>query len=124
VPETQCESITKEFLLQNSTALTVTVTIGASAFNLPPGWDYSVTPTETVLGPYESITVTVVITPPCDLIAQGLLPPLAALDSGSTSSPAKIQVEGYDQDGKLVGGIELQLVAAVQKLIYLPVVRR
>ncbi len=124
VPETQCESFIKEFLLQNSTPQTVTVTIGAGAINLPPGWDYSVTPTETVLGPFESITVTVVITPPCDLIAQGLLQPLVALDSDNTSSPAKIQVEGYNQNGELIGGIELQLVAAAQQRVYLPLVMR
>jgi hypothetical protein len=120
VPENQCEPFIKEFLLQNSTSLEVTVTIGSNAINLPPGWTYSVDPEEVVLGPYESITVTVVITPPCDLLAKGLMSPWAGLDA---NSPTKIQVEGYDQAGKFVGGIEMQLIAATQR-VYLPSVMR
>ena len=121
VPETQCESFVKEFLLQNPTPLVVTVTMGASAISLPPGWTYSIDPDEYVFGPYESITVTVVITPPCDLLAFGLISPFAGLDA---NNPPKIQVEGYDQDGELIGGVEMQLIAVTQQTVYLPLVMR
>jgi hypothetical protein len=120
VPGNGCEPFIKEFLLQNSTQLVITVTIGANAINLPPGWTYSVDPEEVVLGPYGSITVTVVITPPCDLLAKGLMSPLAGLD---VNSPTKIQVEGYNQNGEFVGGVEMQLIAAPQR-VYLPFVVR
>jgi hypothetical protein len=117
-----CQPFTKEFLLQNSTPLTVTVTIGASAINLPPGWTYSTNITETTLGPFQSITVTVTITPPCGLAAQGWLTPQGTLVTGGASGPATIDVEGY-VDGQLLGGIEIQLEAAPPK-IYLPLVLR
>jgi hypothetical protein len=120
VPGNQCEPFIKEFLLQNSTPLVITVTIGSNAINLPPGWTYSADPDEVVLGPFESITVTLVITPPCDLLANGLVAPFGGLDA---DNPTKIQVEGYDQDGELVGGVELQLLAAPPR-VYLPVVMR
>jgi hypothetical protein len=64
-----CQPFTKEFWLYNDTPLAVTVTIGASAINLPAGWTYSTVPTETVLGGHHGITVTVTITPPCGLAA-------------------------------------------------------
>jgi hypothetical protein len=121
VPETPCEPFVKDFWLQNATPYSVTVTIGASAINLPPGWSYSATPTQTVLAPYTGITVTVVVTPPCDLIAQVILPPLGSLDTSGDGSSPKIQVEGYDQDGELIGGVELQLVPAMTR-IYMPLV--
>ena len=119
-----CEPFSKDFLLQNSTPLTVTVSIGASAINLPPGWTYSTSITETTLGPFQSITVTVTITPPCGLAAQGLLTPLGALtlDTGGASGPPTIDVEGYI-NGELVGGVEIQLEAdPFPYKLYLPVV--
>lgn len=119
IPETDCEPIRKEFLLQNSTSLPVTVTIGSSAINLPAGWDYTVHPTMAVLEPYQSITVTLVITPPCSLMAQPGVP--GALDP---ANPAKVQVEGYDQAGALVGGIQVELVAGLPYTIKLPIVMR
>ena len=122
VLETQCETIIKEFLLTNPTSLTVTVSLGSNVIDLPPGWDYSVTPDEVVLSPYESITATVVITPPCELNSQGLLQPFVLLDSAGTNNRAKIQVEGYDQNGTLVGGVELQLVTIEKQSIFLPIV--
>ena len=116
----QCEPFIKEFLLQNSTPQVVTVTIGSNAINLPPGWTYSADPDEAVLGPFESITVTLVITPPCDLLANGLVSSFAGLDA---DSPTKIQVEGYDQNGEFVGGVEMQLITAPSR-VYLPAVMR
>lgn len=117
-----CEPFALEFWLYNSTPLVVTATLGAKAFNLPPGWEFSIDPEDVVLGPYEGITVTVTITPFCDLAGKGALPLQAAQDDGS--SPVKIQVEGYDQTGDLIGGVELQLVAATQNQIYLPLITR
>jgi len=121
VPETQCESFEQEFWLQNSTSSVVTVTIGVNAFNLPPGWTYSADPEEVVLMPYEGVTVTLTITPPCNLIAEGLLPYRTAFDIGDQT---KIQVEGYDQTGELIGGIEIQLISVAQKRVYLPLIKR
>jgi hypothetical protein len=121
VPENPCEPFIKEFWLQNATSQTVTVTIGSNAINLPPGWTYSVDPEEVILGPYEGITVTLVITPPCGLLAQGVISSFAGLDA---DSPIKLRVEGYDQNGELVGGVEMQLIAATQQRIYLPSILR
>jgi hypothetical protein len=119
VPGNQCEPIVKEFLLYNPTPLVITVTIGTSTINLPPGWTYSVDPDEVILQPFEGVTVTLTITPPCDLSAEGFSPFIAGLGS---SNPAKIQVEGYDQDGDFVGGVEIQLIG--QPYIYLPLLMR
>jgi hypothetical protein len=119
VPEMQCESFIKEFWLQNSTPITVTVTLGENAINLPPGWTYSITPTETILAPYAGITATVTITPPCELNTPGWIS--GRMEDWNLSSP-KLQVEGYDQNGILIGGIELQMTPVVQQPIYLPFV--
>ena len=122
VPGTTCTPFSKEFWLQNSTALTVTVSIGVGTINLPPGWSYSADPTEAILAPYEGITVTVTITPPCAQSDTGALIPLAP--AADLSVPAQLQVEGYDQDGVLVGGVELQLVAAQTRRVFMPLVYR
>jgi hypothetical protein len=121
VPKVPCESFVRDFWLQNATSLTVTVTLGESAINLPAGWEYTVNPTETILAPYEGITVTLVITPPCELGSPAWFTGLNV--DGNLSTP-KLQVEGYDQNGELVGGVELQLVGIVQQPIFLPLVSR
>ena len=121
-PFKPCEPFTKEFWLENSTPFTVTVTIGTSAINLPEGWTYSTVPTETVLGGYHGITVTVTITPPCQIAAQALLSPLAMMDTGGASGPPTIDVEGYDEKGELMGGIQIQLESITEYKIYLPIV--
>jgi hypothetical protein len=114
----------KDFWLQNSTPLTVTVSIGSNAINLPAGWTYSTNITQTVLGPNQGLTVTLTITPPCGLAKQAWLTPQGTLDTGGASGPATIDVEGY-VDGELIGGIEVQLEAAPPEwLIYLPIVRK
>ncbi len=119
-----CLPFNKDFWLQNSTPLTVTVSIGANAINLPAGWTYSTNITQTVLGPNQGITVTLTITPPCGLTSQAWLTPQGTLDTGGASGPATIDVEGY-VDGELIGGIEVQLEAAPPEwLIYLPIVRK
>jgi hypothetical protein len=121
LPEVPCEPFIKDFLLQNTSSEIITVTIGASSLNLPPGWTYSVDPAEVVLASYEGITVTVTITPLCELsTSEGMF---ALVDEGKLS-PAKLRVEGYDQDRVLVGGVEIQLISAVQHPIYLPIVLR
>jgi hypothetical protein len=119
VPETLCEPIIKEFWLQNPTAETVTVTIGANAINLPPGWTYTVDPAEATLAPYEGITVTVTITPLCELSTFWGISGL--IEAGNLSHP-EVQVEGYDQGGELIGGVEIQLISAVRQPFYLPLV--
>jgi len=119
-----CQPFTKDFLLQNSTPQTVTVSIGSSAINLPPGWAYSTNITQTTLGPFQAITVTVTITPPCGLPARAWLTPQGTLDTGGASGPATIDVEGY-VDGELLGGVEIQLDAAsFQWKTYLPIVMK
>jgi len=121
-PFKPCEPFTKDFWLQNSTPLTITVSIGASAINLPAGWTYSIAPTQTVLGPYQGITVTVTITPPCGLAALSLLSPVAMMDTGGASGPPTLDVEGYDDSGNLLGGIEIQLEGPLLNMVYLPIV--
>lgn len=119
-----CAPFNKDFWLQNSTPLTVTVSIGANAINLPAGWTYSTNITQTVLGPYQGITVTLTITPPCGLSKQAWLTPQGALDTGGASGPATIDVEGY-VDGELLGGIQVQLEAAPPEWkVYLPLVMK
>jgi len=119
-----CVPFTKDFWLQNSTPLTVTVSIGSNAINLPAGWTWTTNITETVLNPYQGITVTLTITPPCGLSAQAWLTPQGTLDTGGASGPATIDVEGY-VDGELIGGIEVQLEAAAPEWkVYLPIVRK
>jgi hypothetical protein len=119
-----CVPFNKDFWLQNSTPLTVTVTIGSNAINLPAGWTYSTNITETVLGAYQGITVTLTITPPCGLAKQAWLTPQGMLDTGGASGPATIDVEGY-VDGELLGGIQVQLeTASPEWKVYLPIVRR
>jgi hypothetical protein len=120
VPEAECDPIIIDFYLYNSTPMVVTVTIGTTGINLPPGWTYSADPDEVVLDPFTGITITLTITPPCNLLAEGLAPVLAGLDY---ENPPKIQVEGYNQEGKLIGGIEVNLVATLQHL-FLPIVSR
>ena len=119
-----CLPFNKDFWLQNSTPLTVTVSIGANAINLPAGWTYTTNITQTVLGPYQGITVTLTITPPCNLAKQTWLTPQGTLNTGGASGPATIDVEGY-VDGVLLGGIEVQIEAAPPEWkIFLPMVRR
>ena len=118
-----CEPFTKEFLLQNPLQMTITVTLGASAINLPPGWTYSTNITETTLGPGQSVTVTVTITPPCSL---GLSPASleAMLYTGGASGPTEINIEGYTNGQMIVdgAGIQIQFDPIVERKTYLPLV--
>lgn len=118
-PYQPCDPLTKDFWLQNSTGTAVTVTLGTSAINLPSGWTYSTSITETVLGPYQGITVTVTMTPPCNMGA-GLVGVLTAAGGGA-SDPPMINVEGY-VNGQMLGGIQIEL--AEPRRTYLPVVMR
>jgi hypothetical protein len=117
-----CVPFNQDFWLQNSTPLTVTVSIGANAINLPPGWTYTTNITQTTLGPQQGITVTLTITPPCNVAKQTWLTAQGTLNTGGASGPATIDVEGY-VDGELLGGIEVQLEVAVPEwMIFLPVI--
>ncbi len=118
-----CVPFSKDFWLENSTPLTVTVSIGSNAINLPAGWTWSTNITETVLNPYQGITVTLTITPPCGLAAQSRLTPQGTVDVGGASGPATIGVEGY-VDGEMIGGIEVQIEAQTEWKLYLPIVRK
>lgn len=73
-----------------------------------------------ILGPYQSLTVTLTITPPCPLSASALN---AALAINSSGGPPEINVEGY-VDGELLGGIQVQLAGAPTYPLYLPLVLR
>ena len=117
-----CQPFTQDFRLQNSTPSVVTVSIGASAINLPAGWTYSTNITETVMAPFSFITVTVTITPPCGLTAMSPTSPLAMLNVGGASGPPTIDVEGYDESGNLLGGIQVQLEGTLEYKLYLPLV--
>jgi len=123
-PANSCEPIVRDFWLYNSTGLPVTVTLGSSAINLPPGWDYSTNITETLLGPYRGITVTLTITPPCGLASLDWLTSQGASDA-SESRVAEVNVEGYI-DGELMpesGGIQVQIeIGPSEHKIYLPLV--
>ena len=112
----QCQVITTTFVLQNPSDFTVTVDLGYVIVNLPPGWTFTVSPTQVTLGPGESTVITVVITPLCPLSP-------AAKAANATSGPLKLQVEGYDQEGSLIGGVEIQ-VYTDQSILYLPVISR
>ena len=122
-----CLPFNKDFRLENSTPLTVTVDIGANAINLPAGWTYTTNFTQTVLGPYEGITVTLTITPPCGISKGAWLTPQGTLDTGGASGPVTINVEGY-VDGELLGGIQVQLEAAIpappEWKIFLPILMK
>jgi hypothetical protein len=118
-----CEPFTKDFRLENSTDVAITVTIGASAINLPQGWTYSTNVTETVMEPHTFITVTITITPPCGLAAMSPLSALATMGTGGASGPPTIDVEGYNKlSGDLLGGVEVQLEGPLLNMIYLPIV--
>ena len=120
-PFRPCQPFTRDFRLENPTSLAVTVTLGSNAINLPAGWTYSTNITETVLGPYQGITVTLTITPPCTTGAAATM--LAPLDTGGASGPPTIDVEGY-VDGQLLGGIQVQLELMEPAKVYLPLVMR
>jgi hypothetical protein len=122
-PRTGCVPIHKEFPLKNTTSHPVTVTIGSSAVNLPVGWSYTVNPSSVVLQPGQVITVTLVITPPCSLNAGGVALP-GMPDALNPPVFARVQVEGYDQTGTLVGGVEEQLVIGLPYRFRLPIIRR
>jgi hypothetical protein len=118
----QCQSFTKQFLVQNPTPLQVTVTLGANAINLPPGWTYTVSPTEVILDAFQSVIITLTITPPCPTGSQPMSM-AAMLITGGASGPPEINVEAY-VDGQRVadgGGIQIRLEAYY---IYLPILRR
>ncbi len=46
------------------------------------------------------------------------------LAGSEVNNPIKLQVEGYNQDGQLVGGVEMQLLIVPPERIYLPAVMR
>ncbi len=117
-----CGQLIKTFTISNSTSLTVTVSIGTSAFNLPSGWTYVVDPTNIELGPYESAQVIVTITIPCptNALAMSLLQTVHSLQEMVGGIPT-LNVEGY-ANGELIGGVQFQFSGEVElPKIYLPI---
>ena len=107
------------FTVQNYSDLTATIEIGLITFDVPADWEVTVVPSGTLeLGPYSEGVITVTVKIPCSLALQEVY----ALQEETGGVPT-IDVEAY-KNGKLVGGIELQLPEAAQDdfTIYLPVV--
>jgi hypothetical protein len=118
-----CGQLIKTFTVSNSTPLTVTVSIGTSAINLPPGWTYVVDPTNIKLGPYESAQVIVTITIPCptNAMSVSLLQAVQALQETAGGIPT-LNVEGI-ANGQLIGGVQFQFSGeVVLPKIYLPII--
>jgi hypothetical protein len=113
--------------LYNDTPFTVTVEVGMIGFNLPPGWTYTVDPTQIELGPYGHAVITVTVTMPCLRTSEAwqLHTGIAAIQQEAGSTPI-LDVEGYIQ-GELVGGVEYRFPFALQPPggpIYLPLIQR
>ncbi len=121
-----CQPFTRDFVVHNPLPMVITLTLAASTVNLPAGWTYSTSITETVLQPNQSITVTLTVTPPCSL-ELSLLSPAMMLDTGGASGPIEINIEGYANDKMLIDGAGIQLQLEPPMLdnkIYLPLVLR
>jgi hypothetical protein len=111
------------FTVRNDSPFTVTVEIGLVSFNVPADWTVTTDPTDTLeILPFEEGTVTVTVEIPCPISAQQALAvqQVRALQAAAGSVPT-IDVEGY-VEGKLVGGIEIQLPPETVWQVYLPVV--
>lgn len=112
-------TITYPFTYCNPLPITTTVSLAIVTAGLPADWTVTLDPTSATLGPFECISGVMTITQPA-LWAMGAqaLAEAAALN-------ATVDIEGYTQDGNLVGGIELQLGPPTEgKYIYLPLVLR
>jgi hypothetical protein len=123
---TVCGEKIYSFTLQNSTPLTVTVSLGVGAFNLPPGWTYIVNPPGPIeLGPFESIPIQLIVFVPCPppLAGGAALRQVETVEQETGGWPT-INVEGI-ADGELLGGIQVQFSPEVElNTLYLPVVRK
>ncbi len=113
------------FTVYNDTSLTVTVDIGLITFNVPEDWTVTTVPTGTQqIGPFSELVIEVRVLIPCPstLQAMAAVQEIRTLQEGAGGTPT-INVEAY-KNGKIVGGIELQLPEAAQDefTIYLPVV--
>ena len=122
-----CGTSTYTASLSNATPFTVTIDVGAISFNLPPGWTYTVSPTQVILGPYGYTVITVTINIPCLRTSEAwqLQRRIAAIQQESSSMPI-LDVEGYI-DGELVGGVEFRFPSAWQppgRVLYLPLIQR
>jgi hypothetical protein len=122
-----CGTSVYTFTLANPTPYTATITIGYLDFNLPPGWTYTVSPTEVELGPNEQTVITVTIQIPCLHTHQAWQRQnrIAALQKEANAVPI-LDIEGYIQ-GELVGGVEYRFPSALQPLglpLYLPLIQR
>jgi len=121
-----CDSSVYTFTLSNPLPFTVTVEIGTMGFNLPPGWTYTVDPTQVELGPGEQVVITVTITIPCLSTSEAWQQQrqIATLQQEASGVPV-LDVEGYIQ-GELVGGVEYRFPSALGPpgvRLYLPLIQ-
>ncbi len=113
------------FTVYNDSPDVVTVDIGLLTFNVPPDWQVTTVPSSTVtIGPHSEAVIRVIVEIPCQnrLTAMAARQEIFALQEEAGSVPT-IDVEAYT-DGELIGGIELQFPAPVERLVYLPVILR
>lgn len=124
-PPSDCNPIVKEFWVDNPYPVPITVEFGVSSYNLPPGWTYSIVPTQTVLAPNDGITVTMIITPPCDLLGFPVYPANWNAENGGDKIAGTItfNIEGYT-NGELLGGVQFQLISPPSYRFHLPLVLR
>jgi hypothetical protein len=113
------------FTVYNDSPLTVTVDIGLITFDVPPHWEVTTVPSDTlVLGGFEEGVVSVMVRIPCEamLRASSSLQRMRVSGQEAGGVPT-IDVEGYI-DGQLVGGIELQFEGEIEapRALYLPVI--
>jgi hypothetical protein len=113
------------FTVYNDSPFTVTVQLGLITFNVPPDWEVTTVPSDTLdIGPFGEAVVRVILEIPCPstLAAMAARQALYALQEEAGSVPT-IDVEAY-VDGELKGGIELQFPGPEERFVYLPVVLR
>jgi hypothetical protein len=112
------------FTVRNDSPFSVTVDIGTITFNVPPEWEVTTVPSDTLeLGPFDEGTVIVQVYIPCPGTATALhaQQEVAAMQQAAGGVPT-IDVEGYI-DGELVGGIEIRFEGE-KPVIYLPLILR
>jgi hypothetical protein len=113
------------FTVYNDSPFTVTVDLGMVTFNVPPEWEVTTVPSDTMeIGPFGEGVVTVLVHIPCPGTTTALRAQqeVAAMQEAAGGVPT-IDVEGY-VEGELVGGIEIQFEGEEEQTIYLPVVLR
>jgi hypothetical protein len=110
------------FTVRSDSPFTTTVDIGLITFNVPPTWEVTVVPSDTlVLGPFSEGVVTVKVRIPCPPTLQAIrhLQRIYVLQDKADGVPT-VDVEGYIE-GALVGGIEIRFPHD-RTVVYLPLI--